>query len=391
MSKYFEFSNLVKIIAGEDALENIDFELEYFSITKPLILSDGMLVKLGTVDIVKKCIKSNIDSKVYSDIPVDSSMQEIKKIKDFYISNACDGILAIGGGSVIDTAKMVKLMISQGEDDISNLKGAETIKRGNFVPVIVVPTTSGTGAEMTSVAVIKDTLSDKKYEFISSELLPTVAVLDVRMTIGMPPRLTASTGIDALCHAIEAYSCNQKNPISDAFASVAIEKIYQNIVSATVDGKMKDARMEMSIASLIAGLSFSNSMVGLVHAIAHSLGGVARVSHGDAISLMMVPVLEFNKEYCEEEYAKMLMFTFGDEIYAKTKKEERADLFIKSIKDLLDRLRSVGALPNNLRERSVREFQLEEIARLAVNDGAILLNKRNASREQILELLKSVF
>lgn len=357
MSKYFEFSNLVKIIAGEDALENIDFELEYFSITKPLILSDEMLVKLGTVDIVKKCIKSNVDlSKVYSDIPVDSSMQEIKKIKDFYISNACDGILAIGGGSVIDTAKMVKLMISQGEDDISKLKGAETIKKGKFVPVIVVPTTSGTGAEMTSVAVIKDTLSDKKYEFISSELLPTVAVLDVRMTIGMPPRLTAS-----------------------------------NIVSATVDGKMKDARMEMSIASLIAGLSFSNSMVGLVHAIAHSLGGVARVSHGDAISLMMVPVLEFNKEYCEEEYAKMLMFTFGDEIYAKTKKEERADLFIKSIKDLLDRLRSVGALPTNLRERGVKEFHLEEVARLSVNDGAILLNKRNASRDQILELLKSVF
>ena len=388
---YFEFSNLVKVISGDDALENLGYELDYFKVKKPLVLSDAMLVKLGTVDIIKKCNRDYDFSTLYTDIPIDSSMQEIKKIKDFYISKNCDGILAVGGGSVIDTAKMVKLMLSQNEDDIKKLMGSERVQRGKEIPFIVIPTTSGTGAEMTSVAVIKDTENDKKYEFISSELLPNVALLDIRMTMGMPPKLTASTGIDALCHAVEAYSCNQKNPISDALASVAIEKLYNNIVVATVDGKDKKARMEMSEGSLIAGLSFSNSMVGLVHAIAHSIGGVAKVSHGDAISLMIVPVLEFNKEYARQEYSKMLMFTLGDEVYAKTKKEERADAFIGSIKELLERLRAVGALPKNLRDRGVKDYQLEEIAKLSINDGAILLNKRKATKEQILELLKSVF
>lgn len=390
--KYFEFSNLVKVLAGEDALENVGYELNYLGSKKPLIISDEMLMKLGVTTQVIKLAKDRVDtSVVFTNVPVDSSFETIEEIRDFYNSNSCDGILAVGGGSVIDTAKGVRVLLSQDAKKLSDLMGNEVIQKKKHIPFVVIPTTSGTGSEMTFVAVLRDTAKDKKYEFISTELLPDVAVLDARMTLNLPAKLTASTAIDALCHSIEAYSSTQKNPISDAFAGASVEMICQNLVPTVVDGKFKDGRVALSLGSLMAGLAFSNSMVGLAHAIAHSLGGIARIAHGEAISLVLTEVMKFNKVACSDEYEKLLLFVAGADVYANTIKENRCDEAIKQIENLLNRLRELKALPVNLREKGVKEYQLEEIAKLSTKDGAIVLNKRPASKEQILEILKKIY
>ena len=388
---YFEFKNSVKILSGENALSNLSYELKMLNCTKPLILTDAILEKLGTLDIVTKELKHIPELKIYSDIPVDSSFLTIEKIKDFYISNVCDGIIAVGGGSVIDTAKGLKMLLSQNAKSIDELMGNENLKKGKFIPFIVIPTTSGTGSETTCVAVIADIEKNRKMEFISYELLPDIAVLDPRMTLGLPSKLTASTGIDALCHAIEAYSCNQKNPLSDAYSITAIKLIIENLVPVTIDGKNVEGRQNLANAACMAGISFSNSMVGLVHAIAHSLGGVAKISHGEAIAIMLPHVMEFNMEVCAKEYGELLLYLTNDEIYVRTFVDDRPKQTLKSIKNLLKRLNEICGLPLTLKEKGVKEYQFEEIAQKALTDGALILNKKRATKEDIIELLKKAF
>ena len=164
-------------------------------------------------------------SAIYTDIPLDSSIEKVNEISRIYRENNADGIIALGGGSVIDTAKGLRMLISQGGKNILSYVGSEMLGRGQSVPFVAIPTTSGTGSEATSVAVIKDGERKVKLEFISSFLLPDIAVLDVRALESMPARITALTGLDALTHAIEAYSCLQKNPISQCYALTAIKLI----------------------------------------------------------------------------------------------------------------------------------------------------------------------
>ena len=155
-----------------------------------------------------------------------------------------------------------------------SLMGCDTICRGNRIPYIAIPTTAGTGSEVTAVAVVSDPVHHVKLEYISSHLMPDTAILDVRMTQSLPGRISASTGMDALCHAVEAYTGTQKNPLSDAYAITAIELIMQNLVTVVKHPENPQARLAMANASLMAGAAFSNSMVGGVHAIGHALGGI---------------------------------------------------------------------------------------------------------------------
>ena len=279
---YYEFQNATKILSGKLAINNIPAELKFLNAQSPLLISDEILNKIGTVKKVKDAINTDNKIKVkaeYTQVPPDSDLKVVNKIAKIYKEQKCDSIVAVGGGSVIDTAKGVRMLLSQNKEDINELMGNEILNYGKHIPFIVVPTTSGTGSEVTIVAVIEDKIKNLKMEFISYFLLPDVAVLDPEMTMTLPKKATASTGIDALCHAIEAYTCIQKNPLSDAYAISAIKIIMDNIEIAVKNGENKKARLSMANASLMAGISFSNSMVGLVHAIGHSIGAVSKVPH----------------------------------------------------------------------------------------------------------------
>ena len=283
------------------------------------------------------------------------------------------------------------MVLSQEKENIMDLCGCELISYGKHIPFIAIPTTSGTGSEATLVAVILNKIQNVKMEFISYFLVPDVAVLDSRMTLTLPKKITASTGMDALCHAIESYTCLQKNPMSDAYAISAIEIIRDNIEIAVKEPNNQDARLEMANASLMAGVAFSNSMVGLIHAIGHALGGVSRVPHGDAMSILMPHCMRFNKDKLEKQYAKLLLYIAGEEVLINTPKEKRADKTIETIENLLNRLNKLSGLPTKLSDTGVKKENFDKIARKALNDGAMIVNPKQVTYDDVIEILNKAY
>ena len=384
---FYEFQNSTKIVSGKNSIANIPAELGFFNSKRPLLISDAVLNKIGTVEKISKSLKDgNIEiGYTYTEVPQDSDLEVINKLCKIYKENNCDSIVAVGGGSVIDTAKGVRMLISQNVQDINDLMGNEILKYGIHVPFIVIPTTAGTGSEVTLVAVIEDKIKNVKMEFISYFLLPDVAILDPKMTVSLPKKATASTGMDALCHAIEAYSCIQKNPMSDSYAISAISLIRDNLLKAIENGNDEEARLNMANASLMSGVSFSNSMVGLVHAIGHSLGAICYIPHGDEISILPPYVMEYNLDKCEENYAKLLFFFGTEEEYMNTPKEKRAEKLIEKVRNMINDLHEKTGLPNKL---EISDEEIEKVAKTAINDGAIIVNPKKADYEDIVEILR---
>ena len=384
--KYFEFFNPVKICAGDDALKHLNFELNSLNIRKPLFLSDEGLKKLGMVE---KIIKESelVNYTLYTDIPTDSGVGVVNKILEVYKENACDGIIALGGGSVIDTAKGVKMAYMR-TNNLTDIMGLEVITKAQELPFIVLPTTAGTGSEVTNVAVIREEKSGVKMEFITPYLMPNVAILDPILTLTLPPKISASTGMDALTHAIEGFSCMQKNPLSDAYAFTAIKLIMQNLELVCKEPNNKEARINMAVASTLAGLCFGNSMVGGVHAIGHSLGGVCHISHGDAMTILLPHVMEYNKKLLFNTYASLAPI-FAPNVNPNLSDMERCDLVIDIVKQLRERLHNLTGLPISLTQTGKYDKLKEnEVAQGALNDGAIMVNPVAMDINDVINILQ---
>lgn len=391
--KYYEFQNAAKILSGELALENIPHELRALGARNVLVLTDKTLEKIGTLQTLIDAIgNQEIQvADVFTDIPQDSSIEIIDKVVAKYQELQCDGMIALGGGSVIDTAKGARMVLSQDKENIMDLAGCELISYGKHIPFVAIPTTSGTGSEVTLVAVILNKVKNIKMEFISYFLVPDVAVLDPRMTLTLPAKTTASTGMDALCHAIEGYTCLQKNPLSDAYATSSMEIIRDNLIDVTKNGENKQKRLAMANASLMAGVAFSNSMVGIIHAIGHSVGAVARVPHGDAMAILMPHCMRFNLDKLQAEYAKLLLYIGGEEIYMNTPAEQRANKTIECIESLLQELHKISGLPTTLSQAGVKKEDLPSIAEKSLNDGAMIVNPKQANYEDVMKILEEAF
>ena len=390
---YFEFQNAVKLLCGELALERIPNELQHLNAKRPLVLSDAVLAKIGTMAQVTSAMEAEgvTPAACFTDIPVDSSLAVVNKIAAFYREQDCDSIVAIGGGSVIDTAKGVRLVLSQDTDDIFSISGLENVTNGRHIPFVVVPTTAGTGSECTGVAVIKNDENGVKMEFLSPFVEPDVAVIDPRMTEGLPPKATASTGMDALCHAVEACTCLQANPLSTAYGTAAIRLIAQNLETATVNGKNREARFNMALASTMAGIAFSNSMVGAVHAIGHALGGVCGVPHAVAMTILLPHVMRYNLSHSAGDYAALLPWLVGMDAAMATPADKRAEAAIEAIEALGTKLNAACGLPLTLSAAGVSKNSFDKVAEFAVNDGALIVNPRAATVEQVMEILNAAF
>ncbi len=393
MVPYFEFQNAVKLLCGELSLERISIELEHLGAARPLVLSDAVLSKIGTLEQVTEAMQSEgiTAGATFTEIPVDSSLAVVNQIAAYYREQGCDSIVAVGGGSVIDTAKGVRLVLSQDTDDILSISGVENLTRGKHIPFIVVPTTAGTGSECTGVAVIRNDSNGVKMEFLSPFVEPDVAVIDPRMTMGLPPKATASTGMDALVHAIEACTCQQANPLSTAYGTAAIRMIAENVEEATRHGSNKKARFAMALASTMAGIAFSNSMVGAVHAIGHALGGVCHVPHAVAMTILLPHVMRYNLSHCADAYAALLPWLAGMDAALATPAEKRAEAAIAYIEELGSRLNKACGLPLTLSEAGVQKDAFAKVAEFAVNDGALIVNPRAASEEQVIEILNAAY
>jgi alcohol dehydrogenase len=390
LPKYFQFFCPIKILSGSKAVSNIPFEMGILGCKRAMVVTDKGVVNAGLIEIIKAAFADSDREigMIFDETPPDSSNRIVNKLAKLFEKEQCDCFIAVGGGSAIDTAKGANIVVSEKSDDLLKLQGAENIK-ANLKPMIAVPTTAGTGSEVTKAAVIYNEEANCKMSFISDKLYPCIAVLDPSMTATMPPRITAMTGMDALTHAAEAYTCLQKNPISDIFAKGAIELIHKYLVRATENGKDEEAHLGMANAALIAGVAFSNSMTGVCHSLAHACGGVCHVPHGIGNAIFLPWVLEYNSEKIPECVAELSCVLGGEA--DKTEARQQAMITASLVRDLLTRLSKVSGIPMRLRDAGITEDKLPAIAKLTINDGALVYNPREVTYDDALSILKKAF
>ena len=397
---YYEFCCRVKIVAGHDALEKIPELLTERGAKRPLIITDKGVASAGLIDILSAAQKDRLFADLIADnVPPDSDLRVVNQLAKLYKENDCDAIIAVGGGSVMDTAKGVNIVVSENAEDLMAFSGVGALKRP-LKPLIAVPTTAGTGSEVTQVAVIKDHEKHLKMAFGSYFLLPDISVLDSRMTMTMPPLITAMTGMDALSHAVEAYYCLQKNPLSDAHSLAAVRMIYHYLPIVAENPSDRNARLSMAVGACLAGIAFSNSMVGLVHNLGHATGSVCGVPHGMCMAIMLPYGLEYNLHKREEAMAGLLLPMAGEAVYRDTPPAQRASKVVSLIRQLNADLNTItgGRHARFFKEVKDREGKplvprevLPQIARAALSDGASIYNPEDTDYEDNLMVLEAAW
>lgn len=393
---YYEFFCPVKTIAGHRALETIPGLLQGLNSQRPMIITDKGVAAAGLVGIVHQAIGSDVRIGAIEDgVPPDSELKIVNRLAGVYREKGCDAILAVGGGSVMDTAKGVNILVSEKAADLNRFMGAGKLKRP-LKPLLAVPTTAGTGSEVTLVAVIADHDRNLKMFFTSNFLLPDAAILDSRMTLTLPPAITAATAMDALTHAIEAYTCLAKNPLSDSHALLAIELIAQHLLTVIRTPEDADGRLALAVGANLAGVAFSNSMVGMVHALGHSVGAVCGVPHGNCMAVLLPYGLEYNMHKNGHLTAHLLLPLAGDRIYAQTPAHLRAQQVVSVIRQLNQRLHQEtdGRHARFFKEMTgpdgnawVPAEQLQAIAVKALGDGAISYNPEELDLDDLVMVM----
>lgn len=362
----FNYVSPTKIIFGIHTLRELPMEIQALG-SKAILVTDAGLEAAGLADSAGH-VMGPLLAGVYSDIPQDSGMEVVDRGAELARSLGADVVVSLGGGSVIDTAKGMCVVLKEG-GSIRDYQGAQMLSRPQ-TPHIAIPTTAGTGSEVSAGAVIFDRQQEQKIIFNESFNIPRVAVLDPLMTEHLPPGLTASTGMDALTHAIESYTTTQRNPLSDAAALHAVRLIMEFLPRAVENGSDLMARGQMQIAALLAGFAFNNSVLGLVHAMAHSLGAVCKTPHGLANGILLPHVLAYNLEEIS-----LLLGDMARVMGADVDRADPARCAAAAIEKIKDLIRKIG-LPGRLRDAGVNATRLGAAAELSMTDAAIICNPK---------------
>jgi alcohol dehydrogenase len=400
LGDYFEFGCPVKICAGHGSLEKIPGILSSLNARIPMILTDSGVAGAGLADIVVNALGEKISmGALETGVPPDSDLRVVNHLADVYRAKKCDSIIAVGGGSVLDTAKGINIVVSENAHDLMQFSGAGVLTRP-LKPLLAIPTTAGTGSEVTQVAVIADHANNRKMLFSSYFLYPHVAILDERMTLTLPPAITASTGMDALSHGIEAYTCLAKNPLSDTSATSAVRMISENLLRVVKNPEDSQGRMALATAATLAGIAFSNSTPGLVHTMGHSVGSVCGVPHGTCMAIGLPYGLEYNLHKNSRYTAELLLPLAGPRCYAATPPGERAEKTILLIRQLNEDLhhategrhaRCFGELKDKNGRGMVPRDRFERIAKTAMGDGTQFFNPEEMDVEDYLMVLEAAW
>ena len=375
------------LITGAGASAQVGEEIGKLKVKKALIVTDQVLVRLGALDGVKQTLQqSQVPFAVFDAIFTEPTADFVREGLKAYRENRCDFLLAFGGGSAIDTAKAIAVMVNNA-GSIADYQGAGKIPQKG-APLIAVPTTAGTGSEVTPFTIITDTERDVKMLIGSPFLTPDVAIVDPLLTLSMPRSLTAATGIDALTHAIEAYVSVKAQPMSDIFCLSAIELIAGNLKQAWTDGTNIEAREKTMLGALQAGIAFGNSSVALVHGMARPIGAYFHVPHGASNAALLGMVMEFSLSGNPARYARIGQ-AMGEDISGLTD-IDAARRGVAVVKRLIKDIEV-----SSLRELGVDREKLEELAPRMAEDalasGSPANNPRPATKEEIIELYKLAY
>lgn len=383
---FYQFSVPTKILFEAGISQNFAHEVSLMGLESLFAVTDAYLHKSGlTAPIFKHLAESGISvAGVFSDVPPDSSVKTIEACAKAAKESGAQGFLAIGGGSVIDTAKGATILFTLGGDLKNDYAGAQTITE-DLAPLIAIPTTAGTGSEVTEAIVIYDEETQAKLSFVDYHLLPRLAVLDPELTLKLPPLLTAATGLDALTHAIESVMSVQHNPVSDALATQAVQLIFQNLPQVVAHGDDVAARGAILVAANLAGMAFNHAMVGVVHAVAHSVGAISRVHHGTANGIFLPYGMEYNLAAAMSRIA-MLANSCG--VKPEGLDDITARAVIAAVKNLLKKLNAACDFPLTYAAVGVKKEQWVAICELATEDGASFYNPRPVVAEDLLPFVE---
>lgn len=380
LTRAFTFESPNRIVFGVNASKMVAEEAKKLKVSKALLISDEGLKKAGAVDEITSVLeKGGVSYAVFTDVEGNPSTTTVEKALQVYQTEGCDGLIGLGGGSSLDVAKAAGILATNG-GSIKSYEGRDKFK-SPLPPLLAIPTTCGTGSEATIFVVITDTERKYKMTIVSCLVLPNVAIVDPALLVNLPSRLVAATGIDALTHAIESYTNLAAEPMSDALNIYAIKLIAENLRPAVANASI-EALSGMALGSLMAGVAFSNTRVGIAHAMAHPLGGYANVHHGVANAILLPHVMEFNLIGNTQKFVDIAE-AMGENV-AGLSSMEAARRAVEAVKSLNE---DVG-VPLTLSEVGVREEMLEPMIGDAMLSGNLQVNPRRTTKEDMMAIFR---
>lgn len=369
---------------GAGALKQLADEVSALKANKVLIVTDQGLIETGLVERTQAVLrKADIEYAVFGDVEADPRYEIVSDCVERIRSENADLIIGLGGGSPIDIAKVSAVMATN-EGPISEYFGIDLIPQAGL-PTIIIPTTAGTGSEVTPIAILSDHTEKLKKGIVSHYLFPSVALLDPELTLGLPPNITAATGMDAFIHAVEAFTSKNAYSVTDMLARQAMELIFGNLRRAYTDGSDLSARAEMLEGSLLAGMAFANAGVTAVHAFAYPIGAEFHIPHGVANSIMLVPVMEFNMFGNLTKFAEMAKI-FGEDI-SGLDEQEAARAAVEAMRRLAVDLK----IPERLSDFGIREKDIPSLAEGVMKVTRLLANNpRDLTKKDAEEIYRRV-
>ena len=372
---------------GEYARKEIITEIKKRKFNKALVVTDAMLVKCGVAEKIENVLKDGgISYEIDDEVKPNPTIANVHTGLDKLKASGADFIIAVGGGSVIDTAKAIAVIANNPDNyDVVSLEGVDKSKNPPM-PIIAVPTTAGTGSETTMDYVITNTEQKRKMACMDSMVVPIVAILDTDIMASLPLKMTAATAMDALTHAVESYLSKGAFDFSEMLSLKAVSLISANFLKVIKNLNDLEARKALAMAQYMAGMSFTNVGLGIVHSMAHPLSAFYDIPHGVANALILPYVLKFNSVACEDKMvtlAKAFDHEF-DERYGSEAATERCI-------ELINTFNSVAGLPHKLKDINVNEEDIDALAREALNDAATPDNKREVDIEDFKKLYKTMY
>ncbi|MPQ30870.1 iron-containing alcohol dehydrogenase [Clostridium estertheticum] len=383
------FNVKTQIYFGDGSLER----LSRLNCHKVFIVTDPFMVKSGAIKkITDEVSKGNAKYLVFSDIVPDPSIEVVVKGMELMMKFNAEVVVAIGGGSAIDAAKAICSFSAKVQNKIES-----SVKANKKIKFIAIPTTSGTGSEVTNFSVITDKSKNIKYPLVSDDLLPDEAILDAELVTTVPNTITGDTGMDVLTHAIEAYVSTQSSDFTDALAEKAIKLVFENLIMAYKNGNDIKARKKMHNASCIAGIAFNNASLGLNHGMAHIIGGKFHVSHGRINAILLPYVIEYNADL---KGYNSIDYTVAAKRYSEVAKviglpSSNVRQGVKSLIGAINKILRQLDMPTSLKETGIKaeDFKREvvEMASIAIDDRCTQTNPRIPRQEEIVTLLERAF
>ncbi len=370
----FAFHAPTKVVFGAGAMKDVQKEMDGLGMARAMVVTDVMMKQSKAVTSLREALGDRGAGTFAEAIP-DSSFEVVSRGAEAFKKSGADGLISIGGGSSMDTAKAIGILASKGREDLHEFLGLGKIGKP-IVPHIAIPTTSGTGSEVTMFVMIKDHQGKVKHLISDPHLIPPVAILDPLLTLTLPPNLTAATGMDAMSHAIESFHGRGYEPIADGLAHQAIRLIVEVLPRCLEKGEDVEARGMQAIAATMAGMAFQNALVGCVHAMAHALGGIYGVHHGLANSILLPHGMRFNLPVSAPRYRQV-----GEAFSLDTRGKSDQEVGELVLRALAVFTRQLG-LPQRLSEVGVPREGLGEVAKNAVADLAMRSNIRKVTDPQ---------